>query len=114
MSELLSTKQFRFSLLVSHLLQKAHEMGYDVSLGEAYRSPQEAARLALAGLGIRNSLHTKRLAIDINLFKDGVYLTNGDDYQPLGEWWEQQAPDARWGGRFKDGNHFSLEHEGVK
>ena len=34
--------------------------------------------------------------------------------QPLGEWWEKQAADARWGGRFNDGNHYSLEHEGVK
>lgn len=114
MEETLLVKQQRFSLLVSHLIQKAHEMGYDITLGEAYRSPQEAARLATIGKGIKNSLHTRRLAIDLMLFKQGRYLDRSEDYEALGEWWEKQAPDAAWGGRFQDGNHFSLSHEGVK
>jgi hypothetical protein len=35
-------------------------------------------------------------------------------YRPLGEKWE--AMGGTWGGRFShpDGNHFSLEHEGVR
>lgn len=27
---------------------------------------------------------------------------------------EMQHELCRWGGRFKDGNHYSLEHNGVK
>lgn len=110
----LRQKQSEFALLVAELIQIANAMGYSVTLGEAWRSPEEAARLAKAGKGILNSLHTQRLAIDLNLFKNGVYLTESESYQPLGEWWEQRHELARWGGRFSrpDGNHFSFQHEG--
>lgn len=94
-------------------------MGFEVTLGEAWRSGPEAERLAKAGLGVLNSNHCRRLAIDLNLFKDGRWLQSTPDYLPLGLWWERQStPEATccWGGRFShpDGNHFSLEHEGVK
>lgn len=110
----LREKQALFAVLVSELIQMASVLGYSVTLGEAWRSPEEAARLASLGLGIKNSLHTQRLAIDLNLFKHGVYLTESESYRPLGEWWEQRHELARWGGRFSrpDGNHFSLAHGG--
>lgn len=110
-------KQWIFSILAAKLILKANEMGYKVTFGEAYRSPQEAARLDALGKGIAKSLHTKRLAIDLNLFKDGKYLQSTDDHRELGEWWEQQSLPGitcSWGGRFDDGNHYSIEHNGVK
>jgi hypothetical protein len=112
----LTDKQFLFSLLVSRLIDQAITLGYEVTLGEAYRTPEQAQWNAQKGSGIVNSLHTKRLAIDLQLFKDGKYLTASEDYLPLGRWWELQDPLCRWGGRFHkpDGNHFSMEHEGVK
>lgn len=112
MSETLRQKQSRFASMVALLINKAHEMGYEVTLGEAYRSEWEAARLAKRGLGIKRSLHCDRLAIDINLFKDGVYLTSSEAHRPLGLWWESIG--GSWGGRFQDGNHYSLAHEGRK
>lgn len=108
----LREKQALFCGLAANLIQHAQNLGFEVTFGEAYRSPEEAARLAKLGKGIKNSLHTQRLAIDLNLFKDGKYLSSGEDHRPLGEWWEQQDPLARWGGRFGDGNHYSLEHLG--
>lgn len=113
----LREKQSFFALQVAKLILKAHEMGYSVTFGEAYRSPEEALRLAKAGKGIKASLHTQRLAIDLNLFQHGKYLSDGDDYRPLGEWWEAQSFNGTtccWGGRFHDGNHFSIEHGGRK
>jgi hypothetical protein len=115
----LGTKQRIFTRLIGMLILKAYEIGYEMTFGDAYRSPEQAAANAAAGIGIANSLHTKRLAVDLNLFKDGVYLTNSAAYKPLGEWWEAQSSpgfECCWGGRFKraDGNHFSVEHEGVK
>lgn len=110
----LREKQSLFVGLVSSLIRQAGTLGYDLTFGEAYRSPEEAARLAKLGLGIAKSLHTQRLAIDLNLFRDGVYLSSNDSHRPLGEWWEQQHPLCRWGGRFNDGNHYSVEHEGRK
>lgn len=111
----LREKQSVFALRVARLLQKAHALGYDVTFGETYRSPEEAARLAALGKGIKTSLHTQRLAIDLNLFKDGVYLSSTEAHRPLGEWWEGQSSDGvecAWGGRFNDGNHYSIAHGG--
>lgn len=105
-------KQSLFARLVAELIVQASAEGYDVTFGEAYRSPEEAARLAKLGVGIRRSLHCDRLAIDLNLFKDGKYLQQTEQYRALGEWWEARHELCRWGGRFNDGNHFSLEHEG--
>lgn len=93
--------------MVARLIVKAEDMGYEVTLGEAWRSPEEAARRGFPG-----SLHVQRLAIDINLFRGGKYLTRTEDHRPLGEWWESIG--GTWGGRFNDGNHYSLEHRGVK
>lgn len=110
----LRQKQSLFAHHVAKLILHAYAMGYEVTLGDAYRSPEEAARQAKAGRGIATSLHTQRLAIDLNLFKDGHYLTSTEAHRPLGEWWEKQHELARWGGRFTrpDGNHYSFTHGG--
>ena len=111
----LREKQAKFAQAIAELITAAFAMGLDVTLGEAYRSPEEAARLAKLGKGIKTSLHTQRLAIDLNLFADGRLLTDTEDYRDLGEWWETEfAPLACWGGRFGDGNHFSFTHGGRK
>ncbi|OQA61624.1 MAG: hypothetical protein BWY41_00051 [Candidatus Atribacteria bacterium ADurb.Bin276] len=110
----LSEKQKLFTCLVAKLIEFAYTQGYALTFGEAWRPPEMAAIYAKQGKGVKNSLHTKRLAVDLNLFKGEVYLTKSEDYRLLGEYWESLDPLCRWGGRFKDGNHFSMEHEGVK
>lgn len=104
MSEKLK-KQQRFSRMVALLILHAEKLGYGVTLGDAYRDPQVRH-------GNPNSLHRHRLAIDLNLFRDGKYLTSTDDHLPLGEYWESIG--GTWGGRFRDGNHYSLEHDGMR
>ena len=101
----LREKQSQFALMVARLIIEASRLGYEVTLGDAYRDPR-------CGYGHRNSLHRKRLAIDLNLFRDGDYLTETEDYRELGEWWESIG--GTWGGHFNDGNHFSLAHDGMK
>ena len=111
----LSEKQQLFTRLIAQLILWADEKGYRLTFGEAYRTPEQAALNAKKGSGISNSLHTKRLAVDLNLFINGRYQTDSAAYLPLGEYWESLG--GSWGGRFKsrpDGNHFSLEHEGVR
>ncbi len=116
----LHEKQAKFTLLVAKLIQEANRLGYELTFGECYRTLEQAAMNAASGSGITNSLHTKRLAIDLNLFKQGVWLQKSEDFLFLGTFWESlSAPDLNccWGGRFKtrpDGNHFSIEHEGVR
>jgi hypothetical protein len=113
----LREKQSIFVFLISKLITFAYESGYELTFGECWRSPEEALRLSNADKGIKNSLHTVRLAIDLLLFKNGKYLTKSTDYQVLGEWWERQSTTdytCTWGGRFGDGNHFSISHQGKK
>ncbi|AYC17712.1 hypothetical protein DZA65_00806 [Dickeya dianthicola] len=111
----LSEKQQLFTQLVAQLIQWAGERGYRLTFGEAYRTLEQAKLNAHSGSGIANSLHTQRLAVDLNLFIDGEYQTRTEAYLPLGEYWESLG--GCWGGRFTsrpDGNHFSLEHNGVR
>lgn len=113
MSETLRQKQSRFAKNVARLIDKAHELGFEVTLGDAYRDPRVFGPLGhRRGYGHPKSAHKQRLAIDLNLFRDGQFCAETDDHKPLGEWWESQG--GTWGGRFNDGNHYSLEHEGVK
>lgn len=112
----LGEKQRRFAELVGKLILWAYGEGYELTFGECYRTPEQAALNARSGAGISNSLHTKRLAIDVNLFVEGVYQTSSEAYRPLGDYWKTLDPEAAWGGDFgkPDGNHFSLAHEGVR
>lgn len=115
----LGQKQRIFCNLVSQLINWAYAQGYELTFGEAYRTPEQAALNAAKGSGIQASNHTRRLAVDLNLFIAGEYRSDSEAYKPLGEYWEALSTDevtCCWGGRFSrpDGNHFSLEHEGVK
>lgn len=112
----LSKKQQKFAVLVSKLILWASENGYGLTFGEAYRTTEQAALNAQKGSGISNSLHTKRLAVDLNLFISGVYQADSAAYKPLGDYWKTLDPECAWGGDFgkPDGNHFSLAHEGVR
>ena len=110
-------KQKLFPKLLCKLYAFLEEYGYEFTLGEAWRAPETAKKYAETGKGIENSLHCLRLAQDICLFKDKKYLTITSQYAHAGEFWEGLSTkdyECAWGGRFKDGNHFSIEHNGVR
>lgn len=110
--ETLFQKQTKFSKLVVQLMQKAFELGYEITFGDAYRDPRvHGAQGVKKSYSGGSSAHKWRLAIDLNLFKDGVYLQKTEDHQKLGEFWETLG--GTWGGRWNDGNHYSLEHNEV-
>jgi D-alanyl-D-alanine carboxypeptidase len=110
----LAEQQRQFPPMVAKLIEFAYSSGYEITIGEAWRSAHEAEWDAQQGKGIGRSLHTIRLALDINLFKDGVYQIDSSAYEPLGVFWESIG--GSWGGRFSkpDGNHFSIAFEGVR
>ena len=110
----LSEKQRRFTDCIGKLIGWCYENGFELTFGDAFRSPEQAAANAAAGTGIANSVHTIRLAVDFNLFVDGAYKADTESHRPLGDYWKSLDPDARWGGDFKrqDGNHYSFSHEG--
>jgi len=89
------------------LILYAAQIGFEVTFGDAYRDPR-----AEFPYGQPRSLHKSRLAIDLNVFRDGEYLQKTEDYSALGDFWESIG--GSWGGRFGDGNHFSLAHDGRK
>ena len=115
-AETLRQKQSRFVRCVGELIDAAGFLGFDLTFGECWRTPKQARWNAQYGFGIANSLHIKRLAIDLNVFKGGLLSESPADYESLGVEWEKLWPDCRWGGRFSkpDIYHFSIEHEGVK
>lgn len=119
--ESLGDKQRRFCRQLAEWLAWVHREGFAITFGEAYRTPEQAALNAKSGKGIGNSLHTQRLAVDLNLFrKDALgnwqWLNKGNEPEWLyvGQHWEGMGSDHAWGGRFGDANHISIAHEGRK
>ena len=102
----LSEKQMEFAWDVSLLILWIRKCGYACTFGEAFRTKEQAEWNAKKGKGIVNSLHRRRLAIDLNLFKGGKYLSTTIAHKKFGEYWESLDPKNRWGGRFGDGNHY--------
>jgi hypothetical protein len=102
-------QQSKFAHMAALLILHAIELGYEVTLGDAYRDPRLHGEFGVKkGYGEAKSYHKQRLAIDINLYRNGVYLDKTTDHAQLGAWWKDQG--GTWGGDFKtpDGNHYSL------
>lgn len=114
----LGEKQRLFVRLLPRLFDYAHSMGYELTLGDGYRDPRVFGAIGESkGYGHSKSAHKQRLAIDLNLFKDGVYLSDSKAHAFLGAYWKALNPLCCWGGDFKtnaDGNHYSITHEGRK
>lgn len=139
----LGEKQRLFVRLENQWVQWVLAQGYELTHGESLRSDEQAEingmgyanRVRLANMirpypaftalseailnngkagGIKTSLHMEKLAADWNLFKDGAYIADTLGWREVGEHWETLHPLCRWGGRFGDGNHISLEHNGRK
>lgn len=98
----LGKKQELFSRLMAEHVVWLYEQGYRVRSGDYF-----------ARTGHRDgSMHYLKLAADLNLFKDGKYLRDTADHLESGIVWESRHELCRWGGRFNDGNHYSLTHRG--
>ena len=105
-------KQATFADNVSALIAYIRKQGFYCTFGDAFRSQAQAELDAEKGVGIKNSLHCKRLAVDLNLFDaQGHYYDSGDEYKQFGDFWKTLNPANRWGGDFTrgDGNHFQMD-----
>lgn len=109
---MLREQQEIFALNTSKLIQFIFEQGYTCTYGETYRTEEQAEWNEKKGIGVKNSLHRKRLAVDFNIFKNGILLTISDAYKFAGDYWYSLHPDNRWGGAGNDGNHFSMTDTG--
>jgi len=109
----LGETQRKFSKMIAELILWAYDQGYEITLGDAFRDPRAHGKWGEnISYGRAKSCHKLKLAVDLNLFKDGEYLSKTEDHAVLGMKWE--AMGGSWGGRFDDGNHYSLEMWGSR
>lgn len=114
----LSMCQFTFSINLAKLIQEIYKWDHTCSMGECWRTPEMAAIYAKRGTGIKDSQHCKKLAADLNLFKDGVLLSDTESHRHFGVYWKSLNPQNRWGGDWdgdgevdpgdNDGNHYEM------
>lgn len=95
-------EQAAFLLDVCKLIQHATQQGWTVTGGEMYRTLEQQKIHFDAGRSkTMNSQHIKRLAVDLNFFRDGQLIWDKNAIAPLGVFWEQLDSKNRWGGNFK-------------
>lgn len=120
----LSDKQWIFLQNVGNLIMWAAKNGYKLTGGELYRTIDQQwlyynGKKIVDGELVdttrksktMNSKHLKRLAIDLNIFKNGVLTYKYEDIEPLGNYWESLNERNKWGGNFtnfKDCPHFQM------
>ena len=110
----LSEVQREFTADIAELILWAYSQGYELTFGDAYRSPKAFGGMGEKGpYGRPMSAHKQRLAVDLNLFVDGKYREDSAAHRPLGEYWCSLHPDNRWGGDWNDGNHYSRKFGGI-
>lgn len=103
-------EQHAFLQNVCQLLAKAYELGFMVTGGELARTLEQQQLHVKAGRSkTMASNHLRRLAIDLNFFREGKLVQTKEGLQQLGDFWESLNPKNRWGGNwrsFVDCPHF--------
>lgn len=103
--------QADFLLDVTRLINKATELGFQVTAGELYRTPEQQEIYVKTGRSrTMNSLHLQRRAVDLNFFLNGKLTYDRQVLAPLGAYWESLHPLNSWGGngvKLVDTPHFS-------
>ena len=99
----LGQAQRKFTLMIAKLIIFAYEQGYELTFGEGYDDD---------GIGhAKGSLHYIKLAQDLNLFKDDVWLKESEAHDELHDYWDTIGGAKRIEG---DGNHYSVEWRGKR
>lgn len=103
MSEL-GDKRRRFSRMVARLLMHAEMLGYEYAIDFTKRCDD-------CPVGHPNSVHKKGLGLDLHLYIDGDYITDGRGHDKLHDYWDSIGGARRI---TNDMNHYSLEWNGVR
>jgi len=105
------SEQAAFLLDLGRLVQKATELGFQVTAGELYRTPEQQQIYVKTGRSrTMQSLHLQRRAVDLNFFLNGKLVYDKAVLAPLGAYWESLHPWNSWGGngiKLVDVPHFS-------
>lgn len=103
-----SKEQQEFTKLLARLLTDLILAGYNPVLSEVYRTPEQQEIYVQQGKSkTMKSKHLERVAADILLFLDGVYLTKNEDYKVMADLWKSYDENcvAGYDWKFGDGNH---------
>jgi hypothetical protein len=108
MGRLLDRQQL-FARNVARLIEHIYSKGYEISLGEVYRTEYQQREYVRTGLSkTMASRHRDKLAIDINLFL-GDQLQGKTAHAQFGAFWKSLTPENRWGGDWGwDANHYEM------
>ena len=97
----LGEHQEAFAGHVALLIAEAMSRGFTVRIGEVWRTIEQQRLYVRSGRSkTMNSMHLRKLAIDLNLFINGNAATV-EDIRPLGKWWEGLDVHNRWGGSWR-------------
>ena len=88
------------SLLLNFVVYYCEKNRIMATWGDAYRDPR-------CPYGSEVSRHHQRLAIDINLIKDGVLIKGSEGHEDIGMFWLSLDKRCTWGGAWSDYNHYS-------
>lgn len=102
-------EQFAFLLDVAKLINFIEKENLVATAGEVYRTPEQQDIYFKQGKSkTRNSNHLKRLAIDLNFFKDGKLTYDLSHLETIGRYWESLNSKNRAGmfWKFRDVPHF--------
>jgi len=92
------------------LLAELKRLGLKARGGDLFRDPRLHGEIGeQKGYGHKNSCHKLKLAIDINLVKDGKLTEEGHDL--LHDFWDTIGGAPRIP---HDMNHYSLEYKGMR
>lgn len=116
----LGEAQELFAECLGKLLIEMYTKGYKVRMGDVWgretdfnliedKVTKEKKKVRTHKIG---SQHFKKLAVDINLFKNGIPLTKTEEHKIFGEYWESLNPLCRGGYRYGDGNHYEVMENG--
>ena len=97
----LGDKQRAFSLALAKLIIHAYELGYEITFGDVWAKTGHKP----------NSNHYIRLAADLNLFKDGLFIVSGEGHDVLHDYWDTLGGAERIE---NDLNHYSFEYKGSR
>jgi hypothetical protein len=118
----LGERQELFMRLLPRLIDHIHYSGYEIRGGDLFRDSrlhgQVGEKYGSSGVfvsyGHRNSGHKLKIAIDLYLTKDDIYLEGeaaNEAHNLIHDWWDTQMGAKRIP---HDLNHYSLEHNGMR
>ena len=95
----LRKRQSEFAYAIGKLINFIYECGDEVTFGDTYPGKFKHSP---------TGKHPKGLAVDLNLFINGIYQESTEAHAKYGAYWKGLG--GIWGGDFKnkDGNHYEF------